>query len=163
MRYSEDEYAKLVAESGKTKATAAPNPQALTPKSPEQVMEAMTVWRGKGPPKKRAAKYNAKPCFRGEERFDSEHEAKVWDKLCLQVTADATAEAIGGFPIHRQVSLRVGSANERIRPDFMLVKEVFDDGSFRAELLDAKGFPTPAWKAKQRRFLKLYGLKIREV
>jgi len=95
-------------------------------------------------------KYRNVPTVIGGHRFDSRHEAEVWLALCA---------TYGAKNVIRQVSLPIGE--KRIRPDFLIIRQHFPDGTFRAEFADAKGMITQEWKAKSNHLTDKHGLKIR--
>ncbi len=97
-------------------------------------------------------KYRNEPVEHDGERFDSRHEYRV--AVALRVKH-------GRENVIRQVSLPLGEL--RIRPDFLIIHERFPDGTFRAELVDAKGMMTDAWRAKANHLEAQHGLRIRLV
>jgi hypothetical protein len=88
----------------------------------------------------------------GDETFDSRLEARLCETLRARY---------GPENIVRQVSLPLGSGGQRMRVDYLIVHERFDDGTFRAELADAKGYATAGWKTKARRLDRLHKIKVR--
>lgn len=97
-------------------------------------------------------KYRNEPVEADGERFDSRHEYRV--AVALRVKH-------GRENVIRQVSLPIGEL--RIRPDFLVIYERYEDGTFRAELVDAKGMMTAAWRAKANHLEAQHGLRIRLV
>lgn len=88
--------------------------------------------------RRKAAGHHSKRCMLKEEKFDS-----IWERtVYLQLQAKHKR-------VLRQVSFYLGQGR-RIRPDFLIVHEILEDGKkFVGELVDAKGFKvTDAWKAK---------------
>lgn len=86
------------------------------------------------------------------EKFDSKLEYAV----CCRLRG-----IYGEKRVIRQVSIPIGK--KRIRPDFMIIHSVNANGTFTGELVDAKGFMTPAWEAKANHLLDAHGLAIRLV
>ena len=81
--------------------------------------------------------------------FQSKHELLVYQKLL---------KLYGWKNIIRQVSLPIGL--QRIRPDFLVIESINDDGSFTARLVDAKGRPTPDWQFKANKVEEKHGIHI---
>lgn len=95
-------------------------------------------------------KFRNVPCEGADgAKFDSKKEKAVYDRLCAQH---------GKENVVRQVSIPIGA--RRIRPDFMVIFERFDDGTFRAGLIDAKGMATDAWKIKAEFLKVIHGIAI---
>jgi hypothetical protein len=91
------------------------------------------------------------------ETFDSKHEARIISQL---------RAAYGRENIITQVSIPLedvasGSRRARMRIDAMRIIERFEDGSFRAEFLDPKGFETRAWKRSQQWLRDKHGLEVK--
>lgn len=124
----------------------------LPPEFQKQALKEGALSEGKLGQMLRRSKYNNQPTRVGSRLFDSKHEANVYSILCLQY---------GEKNIACQVSFPIGA--ERIRLDFMLIHERFDDGTFRAELIDAKGVVTPTWRAKANHLKDALGLTIRKI
>ena len=106
--------------------------------------------KGKSPIPFGRKKYRNIPCEVNGEKYDSKLEAKVHGDL------------IRGFckeRIIRQVSIPLGG--KRIRPDFLVITDHFEDGSFRGFFADAKGKATRDWEAKAAWLLDKHGIKIR--
>lgn len=94
--------------------------------------------------------------IRCENEFGEVFDSKLERSVC------ATLRKVYGHEnVIRQVSLPIGL--QRIVPDFLIIhgRDVFGPGTFVGELVDAKGWPTPAWKTKARRLEKQHGLSIR--
>ena len=101
---------------------------------------------------KRSKFGNIKTTINGEI-FDSRHEAVVVIGL---------RASHGEENIIRQISLPINE--QRIRPDVLRIIKRYDDGTFRAELIDAKGSPatvTEEYKAKANCLKALHDLAIR--
>lgn len=101
-------------------------------------------------PKPKPRKYRNQPCEVAGQKFDSKHEADCYLNL---------RAVYGAERVIRQVSIPIGS--KRIRPDFLIIHEVFEDGTFRAELVDAKGMVAKEWSAKANHLETQHRLKIR--
>lgn len=84
------------------------------------------------------------------QKFDSKLEKRVYQRLCLEH---------GAQNVLRQVSLPI-TATHRMRPDFMLLEQVNDDGSFVARFIDAKGKPTTDWLLKASVLLEKHGIRV---
>jgi len=97
-------------------------------------------------------KYHNVRCEAEGETFDSKLERDV----CAALRA-----AYGRSRVIRQVSIPIGK--QRIRPDFMVIREHFDDGTLRVEFVDAKGRATEGWRAKANHLEDMYGIEIRIV
>lgn len=87
---------------------------------------------------KKRHKYNAKKTERDGFNFDSQKEARYYDKLILLQTS---GEIIGFF---RQVPLHL-PGNVTYRMDFLVF---YSDGT--CEGIEVKGFETPEWKIKKK-------------
>lgn len=97
-------------------------------------------------------KYRNQPTEINGERFDSKLEARICEML---------RTIHGERNVIRQISIPIGAA--RVRPDFLIIHERFEDGTFRAELADAKGVETQAWKAKANHLQDKHGINIRTI
>ncbi len=95
------------------------------------------------------SKYKAEPVVVDGERFDSKLEYRVYRRLVTEH---------GAYSVLRQVTIRAGK--NRMRPDFMVIHERYEDGSFRASLHDAKGLVTRDWQAKAHHLQHAHGLRV---
>jgi hypothetical protein len=91
------------------------------------------------------------------ETFDSKHEARIVTKL---------RAAYGHKNIVCQVSIPLedvasGQKKARIRVDVLRIIERFDDGSFRAELLDPKGRETEKSKRNRQWLRDKHGIEVK--
>lgn len=94
---------------------------------------------------------------RTEEGFDSLHERRIYNQLVQQYGASSVICQVS-FP------LAYGpKSSERIKPDFLVIQEVFEDGSFRGFFADAKGHETAAWKRKANALMRLFRIGIRRI
>ena len=84
-------------------------------------------------------------------RFDSKHEAAVYEKL---------KRVYGAERIIRQVSFPI-SLSERMRIDFLVIEVIEMNGiNFTARFFDAKGRATDDWKRKARALERVHGIKV---
>jgi len=120
------------------------------PRYAQQVLEQTKPKAEAEPEPAAPRKYPNQPVKVDGVRYDSKLEAKVHARLELRHGRDS---------IIRQVSIPIGS--KRIRPDFLIIHERYEDGTFRAELADAKGHATDAWEAKANHLKSQHGLSIR--
>lgn len=97
------------------------------------------------------------------EKFDSKLEARVIGNLRLEH---------GSKNVIRQVSIPLadslppddpGRALPRIRVDALIIHERYDDGTFRGELVDAKGNETKAWTRATRELWERFALRVRRI
>lgn len=95
-------------------------------------------------------KYKNEPCEVDGEKFDSKLEARVCHRLRLEH---------GRENVIRQVSIPL-DAEKRIRPDFLIIAERYEDGSFRGFFVDAKGRLTDRWATAAAWLKDKHGLKI---
>ena len=105
---------------------------------------------------KKPSKFRNRPVIdpdTGKKLYDSQLEGDVHRRLVA---------AYGAEGVMQQVSIRVGSGNRMI-VDFMVIHEVFEDGRFIGELIDAKGYCTKDWLAKARHLLDKFKLKVRMI
>lgn len=85
------------------------------------------------------------------EKYDSKLEYRICTRLRSQH---------GKAGVMRQVSVELAS-DSRMRPDFLIIYERYENGRFLGEFADAKGRVTEVWRAKANHFFEKYGLKIR--
>lgn len=93
-------------------------------------------------------KYNAKPSWRGEHRFDSKAEAEFYDRLRLYEKAGEVAMVLFQVPFRLPGGVTY-------RADFMVF---YSDGD--VEVIEVKGAETEAWKVKKRLVESLYPVKV---
>jgi len=101
------------------------------------------------PQAKKPSKYKAEPVVVDGERFDSKLEYRVFQRLVAEH---------GAYSVLRQVTLRAGK--NTMRPDFLVIHERYEDGSFRASLHDAKGMVTRDWQARAHHLEHAHGLRV---
>jgi hypothetical protein len=92
----------------------------------------------------------------GTRLYHSRREARAAERLDLQKRAGQIADWLP------QISLEFGQEENcprRIIVDFLIVHEILPDGRFVASLQDAKGYDTPAGRAK-RAALRARGLEV---
>ena len=94
------------------------------------------------------SKFRNQRCEWQGQQFDSKLERDVYIAL---------VGVYGKENVIRQVSMPIGG--KRIRPDFLIIHERFEDGTFRAELADAKGVVTEGWSAKANHLESVHGLE----
>ena len=87
------------------------------------------------------------------EKFDSKLERTVYERLVAR---------FGIKNVMRQVSL-VLPGGVRMKPDFLVIHERFDDGTVRVGLLDAKGHATRDWLNKAKVMREWFGWPVRVV
>lgn len=98
----------------------------------------------------RETKFGNVPVHVGDERFDSKLERRTFDRLVAEH---------GRQSVVRQVSMPIEGG--RIRPDFMVIHERFEDGRALVEFIDAKGRETLAWKKSAKQLRERHGLAVR--
>ena len=112
-------------------------------------------------PRRGQNKYNAKKATVDGQRFDSSHEAKVWQELKCEETAgqitDLRRQRV--FPLIVIGKDRLPTLIGRYTPDFVY----FRGG--RLEVVDAKSraTKTEAYQLRRKLFECLYGVPIREL
>jgi len=107
-------------------------------------------------------KYHAEKTVYDGRTYDSKAEAG--HAMALDMAVEA-GKLVGWIP---QVSIPLTKTSERgktvrIRPDFLVIREVRPDGTFVGEFLDKKGVDTSGGKVKRKQFEDLYGVGIRLV
>lgn len=124
----------------------------------QQYQEYLATGRLPGQPErssKPSKLHNIKTEYAGRV-YDSKMEARVAHEYDLQ---QQTGSLIASIP---QPSLPLTpKTGHRIRPDFMLIHEVFDDGTFRASLVDVKGYDTPGGRKNRNLFRQHYGIEVK--
>ena len=114
----------------------------------------------KVPPKPK--KYRNNHVIIDGQRFDSEHEARVWQDLQTAVKSGAIRN------LNRQVSFPLtvqGTRIQRWRCDYWF-EEKTADGQWRIVIADAKSAYTrnlQSWKRTKLLFESLYGMQVREL
>jgi hypothetical protein len=99
----------------------------------------------------RSHKYNAKKTERGEFKFDSQKEAKRYDKLILMKKNNEVLFFLRQVPFHLP-------GNVTYRIDFVIF---WSDGHVSFE--DVKGMKTPQYIMKKKMVESLYPIKIEEI
>lgn len=110
-----------------------------------------------------ANKYKAKPTIlaldSGEARFDSKHEATVYQKLAILERANRIRN------LKRQVRLACLVNGAKVCDyvaDFTFEEDT-GGGNWAYVVADAKGYRTPMYRLKKKLVLACLGLEIREL
>ena len=88
--------------------------------------------------------------------FDSKKEMADFEKLVM---------AYGIQNVIRQVSIPLDDRPpvQRIRPDFVVIRAITEDGLALVEFLDSKGHATADWKRKAKAFLMRHGIEVKTI
>lgn len=109
-------------------------------------------------PEERKGKYGARKAWRGPLAFDSEHEARCWDRLCLRRAAGDVLK------LQRQVRFPFtvdGRLVGAYRADF-----VYQTNDGELHVADAKSVITAkkeGWARTKKLFHACYGIEIEEM
>lgn len=123
----------------------------------KEYQEFLTTGKLPGQSAKPSKLHNVRTEYAGRN-YDSRSEAKIAQNYDLQQQSGSLIASIPqpSMPLTPKTS-------RRIRPDFLLIQEIYSDGTFRGEFVDVKGFDTPAGKKNRQLFKDHYGVDIRLV